>query len=139
MKCDRRFHMSVRWKSSHLGGPVRDSSPHMNNPLASEWFYWFSVSYQRYQIGFIHSYSLCSIRWYISVFTYSLCSIFGIFQCFTHILCALFVSIFQFFASTLCALYVGIFQFCISITSKLSSMRSPLCIIFWSIKCASWC
>ena len=53
----------------------------MNSSLVSEWFYWFSVSYQRFQIGeslhlFIHIYALYSIPWYISVFhVYPLCSI----------------------------------------------------------------
>ena len=91
--------------------PSRASSPHMSNPLVSKWFYWFSVSYQRFQIGeslhlFIHTYSFCSIccyisvfptcslnciRWYILVFPiYPLCSIWWWYLTFLHLLFVLY-------------------------------------------------
>ena len=44
-----------------------------------------------------------------------------------------------FFSSTLWALSVGTFHFCIARPSKCSSLRSPLCILFWSVKYTFTC
>ena len=69
LKCNRRFLMSIRWKSSQLDGPV-----HLAGPAHLIWAtLWFLNDYQRFQIGeflhwFIHTYSFCSICCYFSVF-----------------------------------------------------------------------
>ena len=88
LKCDRRFRMSVRRKSSHLVGPV-----HLAGPAHLMWTaLWFLNDF--IDLAYLTNDSRSE-----SLYIYS----------FTSTLCTLSLGIFQFFTSTLCALSVGIF------------------------------
>ena len=88
LKCDRRFCMSVRRKSSNLVGPF-----HLAGPAHLMWTaLWFLND-------FIDLACLTNDSRSESLYIYS----------FTSTLCTLSLGIFQFLTSTLCALSVGIF------------------------------